>query len=246
MEQLAGTPGFQTLRAEIISLAALQPAQRVLDIGAGTGLLTLSAASRVAHVTALDISDAMCSHLEAKLARQAIANVDVVVGTATALPLADESVDVVVSNYCFHHLRDDDKRRALAEVVRVLRPGGRLVVGDMMFRLGIAQPRDRAVLAKFALGMLRRGPAGLIRLLRNALRFLRGRGEHPASIDWWRNALQAAGLADVNVRALEHEGAIATASRQGTTRPQSHARSRGIQAPHRQAIALHRWLPARP
>jgi hypothetical protein len=94
--------------------------------------------------------------------------------------------------------------------------------------------------------MLRRGPAGLIRLLRNALRFLRGRGEHPASIHWWRDALQAAGLTDVNVRALEHEGAIATASRQGTTRPQIHARSRGIQAPHRQAIALHRWLPARP
>jgi hypothetical protein len=91
----------------------------------------------------------------------------------------------------------------------------------MMFRLSIAQPRDRAVLARFVLGMLRRGPAGLMRLARNAVRFLRGRGEHPASIDWWRGALSDAGLADVGVRALEHEGAIATACRQGATRPQA-------------------------
>ncbi len=213
MEQLADSPGFQRLRAEIITLACLQPRDRMLDIGAGTGLLTLAAAGKVARVTALDISPAMCRHLEDKLERRSIDNVDVLAGSAVELPLADGSVDVILSNYCFHHLRDMDKRRALSEAVRVLRPGGRFVAGDMMFQVALGQARDRAAMARFAGRMLRRGPAGMVRLLKNAIRFASGRGEHPAGVGWWRMALEEAGFSEVVVRALEHEGGIATARR---------------------------------
>ncbi len=213
IEELANSPGFQRLRAEIIKLACLQPNDRVLDIGAGTGLLTLAAARETAHVTALDISPAMCRHLEDKLVRSSIDNVDVLAGTASELPLADESIDVILSNYCYHHLKDADKRRALTEAVRVLRPGGRFVTGDMMFRIGLMDPRGRAVIANFARQMLRRGPAGMMRLLGNVLRLGSGRGEHPASTDWWRDALDQAGLVEIVVRTLEHEGGIATARR---------------------------------
>lgn len=211
LEQMAATPGFRALREEIVGLARLRSSDRVLDIGAGTGLLALAAAPRVRRVWALDISPAMCSHLAAKLARRGIENTKVVARSATDLPLADGSVDVVLSNYCFHHLNDADKSRALGEIGRVLRPGGRLVFGDMMFRVGLADRRDRAVIAGLVTNMLRRGPAGVARLLKNAVRILTGRWEHPASVDWWRDALRRAGFAEVDVRALDHEGGIAVA-----------------------------------
>lgn len=213
MEQLAQTPGFLSLREEIILLARLDADDLALDVGAGTGLLTLAAAPQVTRVTALDISPAMCRHLNTKLASLLTLNVDVLVGNATELPLAGGSVDVVLSNYCLHHLTDRDKRQALSEIWRVLRPGGRVVIGDMMFRIGLRSSRDRALIAHLAATMLRRGPAGMLRLLKNALRILTGRGEHPASTEWWHHALNDAGFAEVAVRALDHEGGIAVARR---------------------------------
>jgi len=208
---MAASPGFLALRESIIEAAELTPQDHLLDVGAGTGLLALAAAPSVAHVSALDVSPAMCAHLQAKLERLGVTNASVMVDNATHLPLADSSVDVVVSNYCFHHLRDADKDRALAEIRRVLRPGGRLVFGDMMFRLGVSESRDRAVIALLVWRIARRGPAGLLRLLKNAARILTGRWEHPASVAWWQAALSRAGFIDVEVNALAHEGGLARA-----------------------------------
>jgi ubiquinone/menaquinone biosynthesis C-methylase UbiE len=213
VQQLADSPGFLQLRDEIITAAHLALDDRVLDVGAGTGLLTLAAAPRVAHVTAIDISPAMCRHLEGEFDRRSIKNADVIVASAHDLPLEDGSFDVVLSNYCFHHLTDPDKRRALSEAMRVLRPNGRLVFGDMMFRVGLSQPRDRQVIGRFTVEMLRRGPAGVVRLAKNAARHMAGRGEHPAGIDWWRQELQQAGFSEVELRAMHHEGGIASARR---------------------------------
>jgi ubiquinone/menaquinone biosynthesis C-methylase UbiE len=211
LERMAASPGFLALRDRIIGAADLDAGEHLLDVGAGTGLLTLAAAPRVALVSALDVSPAMCAHLERKLERLGLANVETYVDDATTLPLADASVDVVVSNYCFHHLDDAGKERALAEIMRVLRPGGRLVFGDMMFRLTVTSTRDRAVIGRIVVKILRRGPAGILRLLRNALRILSGRWEHPAGVEWWREALLRAGFTDIDVQALEHEGGIARA-----------------------------------
>jgi ubiquinone/menaquinone biosynthesis C-methylase UbiE len=213
VRQLADTPGFLQLRDEIIAAAHLILSHRVLDIGAGTGLLTLAAAPIVAHVTAVDSSAAMCRHLQGEFERRSIDNAHVIAASASDLPLDDESVDVVLSNYCFHHLKDRDKRRALSEAIRVLRPNGRLVIGDMMFNVGFRQARDRDVIARFAVEMLRRGPAGVIRLAKNAARLMTGRGEHPVGLDWWCQELQQAGFSEVEVRAMRHEGGIASARR---------------------------------
>ena len=94
VEALASSLGFRRLRAQIITAARVTCSDHVLDIGAGTGLLTLAAAPKVAHVTAVDISPAMCRHLERDLDLRSINNADVITASASDLPLADASYDV--------------------------------------------------------------------------------------------------------------------------------------------------------
>ena len=116
LEQMAASAGFCALRDQIIDAAQLGPEDRVLDVGAGTGLLALAAAPQVAWVSALDVSPAMCHRLADRFRERGIENAEVLVNTAAELPLHDGTLDVVLSNYCFHHLSDRDKDRALAEI----------------------------------------------------------------------------------------------------------------------------------
>jgi len=212
-EEIARGSGFRYLRDRIIELAAPQPTDVVVDVGAGTGLLSLQLAGRVEQVWAIDICASMVDYLRAKAASANMQNVDAAVASAVSLPLVDAFADVVVSNYCFHHMGDSGKRRALAEAMRVLRPGGRMVFGDMMFDLDPADPRNRAVIAAQVRAMLRKGPAGVLRLAKNAVRLGCGQWEQPARAQWWRAALTEAGFVDVDVTVLEHEGGIASARR---------------------------------
>lgn len=215
---LAQSQGFVRLRDEIITRAAPTAGERVLDVGAGTGLLALAVAPSVAHVTAVDSSPAVCRMLEANSKDLALTNVDAVVADARALPLPDASIDLALSNYCLHHISDADKVVALRELARVLRPGGRLVLGDMMFNVGFRTPRDRRVVAHMAFAMVRRRPAGILRLVRNVVRTIVAPAERPASVEWWEQALAGGGFCDVRVVALEHEGGIACA-RRATSEP---------------------------
>ena len=130
-----------------------------------------------------------------------------------SLPLVDGSADVAISNYCFHHVGDEDKLVALEEVHRVVRPGGRIVIGDMMFSAKRLDPRSRAVIADKVRALARKGPGGIWRLAKNGARFATGRWERPATPEWWRGALEATGFDDVEVRVLEHEGGVACARR---------------------------------
>lgn len=211
-EQVARGAGFCALREQILQRAALQPGDTVVDVGAGTGLLALAAAPKVQRVLAVDIAPAMCDYLAAKAQSGGIDNVLVAVGSADSLPLADGCADVVVSNYCFHHLDERGKRQALAEARRVLRAGGRLVFADMMFALR-PTGRDRDVLASKIRAMSRKGLPGLVRLARNGARIATGRWEHPAPAAWWRAELERAGFSGVDVAELEHEGGLAVAVR---------------------------------
>lgn len=203
----------QHLRDRILQLAAPQPADVVVDVGCETRLLALELADRVERVWAIDICPSMIDYLSTKTASAHLDNIDGAAASAVSLPRVDACAEIVVSNRCFHHLDDGGKRRALNEAMRVLRPGGRRVLGDMMFDLDPADPRNRAVVADKVQAMLRKAPAGVLRLAKNAIRLPHGRGEQPARADWWRRALHESGFTDVDVTVFDHEGGIAFARR---------------------------------
>ena len=114
--------------------------ETVLDLGCGRGAVLLAAAKRLPRGRAIGVdlwqADQTDNSREATLANAAAEGVTdrVEVRTAdmTALPLADESVDVIVSNLAIHNIGGPaGRRRALDEAVRVLRPGGRLAIADL-------------------------------------------------------------------------------------------------------------------
>lgn len=120
------------IKSRVLEHAAIAPGDDVLDVGCGTGTLAVAAAQAAPGVSVTGL-DADPSILERARAKAADAGFDVRFdeGMSDALPYDDDSFDVVVSTLFFHHLADDVKRATASELARVLRPGGRLVVGDL-------------------------------------------------------------------------------------------------------------------
>ena len=105
----------------------------VMDIGSGSGTDTLIAARLVGpagRVIGLDMTDAMLEKLRANIALAGVANVEAIAGNAESIPLPDASVDVVTTNGVINLV--PDKSRAIREIARVLRPGGRLQMADIV------------------------------------------------------------------------------------------------------------------
>jgi arsenite methyltransferase len=129
----AGAIGWSLSVGNPVRFAFLQPGETVLDVGSGGGIDTILAARRVGpdgKAVGLDILEEMCDRGRRHAAEAGVEGwTEFVTGEMEDIPLPDESIDVVISNGVLN--LSARKSRALAEMFRLLRPGGRICMADL-------------------------------------------------------------------------------------------------------------------
>src|SRR5213078_3935464 len=123
---------LRELRLRTATLARIQPGDAVLDVGCGTGTLAMEVARRVGRagrVAGVDPGTEQIARARRSAARRHVP-IEFQIGVIEQLAFPDRTFDVVLSTLMMHHLPASLKRQGLAEIARVLKPGGRLVIAD--------------------------------------------------------------------------------------------------------------------
>ena len=113
----------------------------VLEVAAGTGLVSRAIAGRVRHVTALDLTPAMLAEGKREADRAGLTNVTFTRGDATALPYLDRSYTLVATRFSLHQVADPEA--VVREMARVSRPGAALIIADLIRPDGLEGDADR-------------------------------------------------------------------------------------------------------
>jgi SAM-dependent methyltransferase len=217
-----GSANLASVTAAVIAVAAVQPGDVVVDLGAGNGQVTIPLAIRGARVLGIDVSPGMAGALRSSARRRGLDTLEVVTLPIEELNLPAGSVDLIVSSYALHHLRDPDKAKLVQAAAGWLRPGGRIVIADMMFGRGGTR-RDREIIKLKLLKLARKGPGGWWRIAKNVVRYLARVQECPISMEAWAALLHAAGFTAVTASAIVAEAGLVSARVPGSASVQGQA-----------------------
>jgi ubiquinone/menaquinone biosynthesis C-methylase UbiE len=210
--------GLDKVTAAVLAAASVRPGDRVLDIGCGTGQLSLALADQGAEVLAVDASQLMIDRLVASAEPRALIAVETLMTPIERLSLPTESVDLIVSSYALHYLRDVDKARLIAAAYYWLRPGGTMVVADMMFGRGVTE-HDRAIIRSKVRSLAKKGIGGWWRIAKNSYRYLVRAQERPVSISTWATMLARAGFKGITASSILNEAGMVTGHRDVADHP---------------------------
>jgi len=205
-----GSVGLERVIDAVVEEAATAPGMTVVDLGCGSGQLSIPLAEAGACVRAVDISTKMIELLRRKADALGV-EIDAEALEIQALSIEPRTVDLVVSNYAMHHLSDAEKEKVVSCAATWLKPGGRLIIGDMMFGRGTTKS-DRDIIASKVRVMLARGPAGWWRIAKNAARFLLRIRERPLALETWLEMLRAHGFEGVQGIRVVAEAAVVAGS----------------------------------
>ncbi|UFS69321.1 methyltransferase domain-containing protein [Geomonas sp. RF6] len=126
--------GERGVRERVLDLLPVREGDHLLEVGCGTGTVTLMAASRVGRngtVVGIDPSREMLARAERKLSRANSPEVRLVEGAGAPLPFPDQSFDSVIFFLVLHEMAHEDRIDSLKEALRILKPGGHLLVGEL-------------------------------------------------------------------------------------------------------------------
>jgi ubiquinone/menaquinone biosynthesis C-methylase UbiE len=204
--------GLEKVTAAVLGAVSVEPGDQVVDIGCGAGQLSLALADRGARVLAIDASATMISKLEQRAEQLALIGFECLASPIERLSLPAESVNVVVSSYALHYVRDADKGRLVAAAYHWLKPGGTLIIADMMFGRG-ATSQDRAIIRSKMGALARKGIGGWWRIAKNSYRYLVRAQERPVSISAWATMLARAGFKGITASSIVNEAGLVTGRR---------------------------------
>lgn len=134
-------PGHYDAMQVLIEMSGVTKKDVILDVACGPGMVACEFAKHSYQVTGIDITPAMIEQAAKRQQEQGLSNVSWQVGTATPLPFADNSFSLVLTRYSYHHLLTPAE--ALAEMIRVCKPGGRVLVADVAIESSKSAAYDR-------------------------------------------------------------------------------------------------------